>query len=200
MPGFSLNIAVDELLKREFDAYRAKGIAHPLMKKHGIDAVPYEHEQLDVWRDSLRRGIQFLHEKSGLIIRGGIDDVWVTPKGELHIVDYKATSKKSEINIDGLYQQGYKRQMKVYQWLFRKNGFEVSDVGYFVYCNGDSDKGAFDVKFEFDVVVIPYKGDDSWVDSRVTTMGECLRSGEAPEINQKCHYCGYISARNMMGL
>jgi len=196
MPGWTLNTAVDELLKREFDTHRIKGSAHPLMKKYHIDAVPYAHEQLDAWRDSLRRGIQYFHKPSGLIIRGGIDDVWVTPEGELHIVDYKATSKKDEVNIDGLYQQGYKRQIEIYQWLFRKNGFKVSDVGYFVYCNGDSDKEAFDAKLEFDIAVIPYKGDDSWVEGTVIGLGKCLRTEKIPAPDPKCHYCGYVKARN----
>ncbi len=196
MPGWALNSAVDELLKREFDIHRARGVAHPLMKKYHIDAIPYAHEELDAWRDSLRRGIQFFHEPSGLIIRGGIDDVWVTPEGKLHIVDYKATSKKDEVNIDGLYQQGYKRQMEVYQWLFRKNGFPVSDIGYFVYCNGKSDKEAFDAKLEFDIVVIPYTGDDSWVEGTIMAISNCLRAKKIPASDRTCHYCGYVSARN----
>ena len=41
MPGFPLNIAVDALLKKEFDIHRAKGVAHPLMTTYGVDAVPY---------------------------------------------------------------------------------------------------------------------------------------------------------------
>src|SRR3989344_2643553 len=55
-PGFpfSLNSAVDELLKKEFDSHRAKGTAHPLMKAYSIDAVPFDHEKMDEWRDALR--------------------------------------------------------------------------------------------------------------------------------------------------
>ena len=195
-PPFSLNSAVDELLKREFDAYRAKGAAHPLMKQYKIDAVPFAHEELDAWRDSLRRGVRFFHKPSGLIIRGGIDDVWVTPKGVLYIVDYKATSKKDEVNIDGLYQQGYKRQMEVYQWLFRRNGFKVSDTGYFVYCNGDSGKEVFADKLEFDVVIIPYNGNDNWIENTVMRLAECLRGDKLPPSDPKCHYCGYVVARH----
>ena len=36
-PAFSLNVAVDKLLKKEFDTHRAKGESHPLMKTYGID-------------------------------------------------------------------------------------------------------------------------------------------------------------------
>src|ERR1043165_773680 len=52
-PGFpfNLNSAVDHLLKKEFDIHRAKNQRHPLFKHYGIDAVPYAHDQLNVWRD-----------------------------------------------------------------------------------------------------------------------------------------------------
>ena len=110
---------------------------------------------LDAWRDSLRRGIQYFHEPTNMIIRGGVDDVWVNPQGELIIVDYKATSKNSEVNLDAEWQDGYKRQMEIYQWLFRHNGFKVSPVGYFVYCNGDASKEAFNAKLEFSIEAHP---------------------------------------------
>src|SRR3989338_9425839 len=54
---FSLNSAVDKLLKKEFDIHRAKGTKHPLMKHYGVDAIPLAHEKIDEWRDSLRGGI-----------------------------------------------------------------------------------------------------------------------------------------------
>jgi hypothetical protein len=162
-PAFSLNNAVDELLKREFDTHRAKGEPHPLMKTYKIDAVPLKDARLEEWRDAMRRGVQFPHGPTGLTVRGGVDDIWVTPKGELHVVDYKATSKKEEVSLDGYWQQGYKRQVEVYQWILRGIGEKVSDIAYFVYVNGKSDAKAFDGKLEFDVRVIAHKGDDSWV-------------------------------------
>lgn len=197
-PGypFSLNSAVDTLLKKEFDTHRAKGSAHPLMKTYGIDAIPYSHEELDAWRDSLRRGIKYHHEKTNLMLRGGVDDVWVNPAGELHIVDYKATSKSTEVNLDAEWQDGYKRQMEIYQWLFRKNNFKVSPIGYFVYCNGNTDKEAFDAKLEFDVKIIPYTGDDSWVEGVIAKLYKCLVSENVPEPGDDCDYCTYVSARS----
>ena len=51
MPGFSLNSAVDQLLKNEFDLLRQNGEAHELMKRYQIDAVPFKHPDLPVWRD-----------------------------------------------------------------------------------------------------------------------------------------------------
>lgn len=197
-PGFpfSLNSAVDALLKKEFDGYRAKGTTHPLMKEYNIDAVPYAHRELDAWRDSLRRGIMYLHAPTNLMVRGGVDDVWVNPQGELHIVDYKATSKSTEVNLDAEWQDGYKRQMEVYQWLFRKNGFAVSDIGFFVYCNGDADKEAFDAKLEFDVTVIPYRGNPDWVEPTILNMHACLMAKDLPPPAADCDYCAYFEQRS----
>ncbi|MFH0951800.1 MAG: PD-(D/E)XK nuclease family protein [Patescibacteria group bacterium] len=195
-PGypFNLNTAVDTLLKREFDIHRAKGTKHPLQKKYKIDAIPLAHEKIDEWRDALRRGIAYHHADTNLKITGGIDDIWVDPDGEYIIVDYKATSKKDEVNIDADWQISYKRQMEVYQWLFRQNGYKVSKTGYFVYCNGNSDAEAFDGKLEFDIKVIPYEGDDSWVEGAIIGAHKCLNSKKIPAAGDDCDYCRYRRA------
>ncbi len=191
-PPFALNSAVDLLLKKEFDVYRTKQAAHPLMKAYKIDAVPFKHERMEEWRDALKRGIATLHKPTNLFIRGGIDDVWVTPSGELIIVDYKATSKEGKITLDDEWKIQYKRQMEIYQWLFRQNDFKVSNVGYFVYVNGKTDKEAFDGKLEFDVAVIPYEGNDGWIDQTLHDIKECLMSEKIPTGNSDCEYCSYI--------
>lgn len=199
-PGFpfSLNSAVDTLLKKEFDIHRASGTAHPLMQAYGIDAVPLQHEKMDEWRDSLRRGITYHHPKSNFLFTGGVDDVWTNRKGELIIVDYKATSKDGEVNLDAEWQGGYKRQMEMYQWLFRKNSFQVSDTGYFVYCNGKTDRKAFDGKLEFDVKLLPYKGDDDWVDDALVSASDCLAGENIPMSDKDCDYCAYRSVSREM--
>jgi len=195
-PGypFSLNSAVDKLLKKEFDIHRAAGSKHPLMEHYGIDAIPLAHEKMDEWRDSLRRGITVRIDGSNVVVTGGVDDVWVTPTGEFIIVDYKATSKDAEVTLNADWQIGYKRQMEVYQWLFRKNGFNVSSTGYFVYCNGNTDKEAFDGKLEFDIKLLAYTGDDSWVEKTVLDAIECLKSDQIPSSGDDCDYCKYRKA------
>ncbi len=192
-PGypFSLNSAVDALLKKEFDGHRAAQTAHPFMKSYGLDAIPFAHEKMDEWRDSLRRGITYVHPATNFNVTGGVDDVWVNPAGELIIVDYKATAKAGEVSLDAEWQNGYKRQMEVYQWLFRKNGFKVSPTGYFVYVNGKLDAEAFDGKLEFSVKLIPYEGDTPWVEPTLIKIKECLMSDEIPEANEECDYCRY---------
>ena len=192
VPGypFTLNSAVDHLLKQEFDIHRAKGQPHPLMSFYGIDAIPYSHPDLNIWRANFE-GIQYLHKKTNLYITGAIDDVWIYPKGELIVVDYKATSKSDEVNIDADWQMGYKRQMEVYQWLLRRNGFKVSNTGYFVYCNGKKDERAFDAKLEFDIKVIPYKGNDGWIEGAIGEIKRCLENDAVPPYTEECEWCSY---------
>jgi RecB family exonuclease len=192
-PGFpfNLNSAVDKLLKKEFDIHRTEQTAHPLMEAYGIDAVPFQHEKMEEWRDALRYGVQVNHEKTGLLVRGAVDDIWINPEGELIVVDYKATSKNEEVTLDADWQIGYKRQMEIYQWLLRQNGFKVSDTGYFVYCNGDTDKEAFDGKLEFDIKLLPYTGKDDWIEDAVINAHKCLISDEIPQSGNDCDYCKY---------
>lgn len=200
-PGFpfTLNSAVDTLLKKEFDIHRAKSKAHPLMKAYELDLVPFDHEKMDEWRENFK-GVQYLHEPTNLLITGAVDDIWVDKKGMLHVVDYKATSKNEEITkLDKDWQDGYKRQIEIYQWLLRQNGFKVSDSGYFVYCNGKTDVEAFDGKLEFDINIIEYKGDDSWIEKAIMDAHKCLMSNKIPKSGDECDYCAYREAVKGIG-
>lgn len=195
-PGypFALNSAVDALLKKEFDLYRKAGQPHPLMTRHGIEGIPFAHDRIDEWRDALHAGIQFHDAATNLIITGAVDDLWVNPKGELIIVDYKATSKTEPLGIEADWQIGYKRQMALYAWLFKKNNFLVADIGYFVYCNGLVNRDRFDQKLEFDIAVIPYRIDDSWVDKVIRDAHLCLNSPNPPAHSEDCDFCAYNRA------
>ena len=192
-PPFNINSAVDHLLKKEFDEYRESAEPHPLMRDAGIDAVPCAHEKLDVWRENFK-GVQVQHEATNLLIAGAIDDLWVTPSGQHIVVDYKATSKDSVVSLDAPWQDQYKRQMEIYQWLLRGNGLEVSNTGYFVYCNGRRSEPRFNQRVEFDISVIPYDGNDSWVESCITDAHACLVSDDIPTATWNCDYCTYYSA------
>lgn len=98
-PPFNINKAIDELFKKEFDAYRKKGEPHPMMTDNQIKAIPYTHEDLDKWRHNFT-GVATVHEPTNLHIFGAVDDIWVNDDGELIVVDYKATAKDKEVSID----------------------------------------------------------------------------------------------------
>lgn len=196
-PAFTLNSAVDHLLKKEFDIHRVEKTRHPLLEQYGVDAKPVAHPDLDIWRENFT-GIQYIHPATNLLIYGAIDDLWINPAGEYIVVDYKATSKAGHINSldDSSWQLGYKRQMSIYQWLLRQNGYKVSNTGYFVYCNGQKDRKAFDGKLEFEVTVFPYDGDDSWVEQCVCDAHACLNLTTPPPAAPECPHCEYVRKIN----
>ncbi len=192
-PGFpfAINSAVDKLLKQEFDIHRANGTRHPLLEKYGVDAVPAKRDEIEEWRDNFKV-VRYYHEPTNIIVSGAIDDLWIDSKEEYIVVDYKATSKDENITtLNKEWQDSYKRQMEVYQWLLRNNGLSVSDTGYFVYCNGRTDREAFDGKIEFDVTLIPYEGSDKWVAGVLLDIKKTLESDTVPESSPDCDFCLY---------
>tara|TARA_B100000508_G_scaffold60333_1_gene47144 strand:- start:182297 stop:182926 length:630 start_codon:yes stop_codon:yes gene_type:complete len=197
MPSFTLNLAVDALLKKEFDTYREKEEPHPLMKEFDIDAVPYQHKDLETWRENFT-GVTHFHEATGFEIFGAVDDIWVNKEGELMVVDYKATSKEEKPTLEGRWGEQYQRQMDVYQWLLRQNGFKVSDTGYFVYANGRKGEDEFDAELKFDMDVIAYEGNTDWIEERLLAIKETLDSDEVPESGELCEHCPYRSAAGQL--
>jgi len=198
-PAFTLNSAVDALFKKEFDIHRANGEAHPLMTKYGIKAVPFEHSKMNDWRYNFT-GVQVLYQPTNFLVYGAVDDIWVTPDKILVVVDYKSTSTNYKIDLDSKWKEPYKRQMEIYQWLLKnqkglkEDGYRVSPKGFFVYANARKDEKAFDAKLEFDVEIIPYLGDDSWVEQKIIDIHQCLLSDEIPDATEDCEYCAYRQA------
>ena len=164
------------------------------MKKFGIEAVPFQHPDLEKWRQALTGGVQYVHAPTNLLVTGAPDDLWLTPEGELIVVDYKATSTTKEITLDEEYRQSYKNQMEVYQWLLRKNGFRVSNRGYFLYCNGDARREKFEQQLNFDVTLLPYDGDDRWVEETLVKIKACLEQDDTPTPTEGCEFCAYWQA------
>jgi hypothetical protein len=196
---FNLNSAVDHLLKKEFDSYREKSLPHPFMTKNGVKAIPFQHEKLEDWRKNMK-GVTYLHEPTQFLVYGAIDELWISESGELIVVDFKATSKNGEVTLDADWQIGYKRQMEIYQWLLRMNGFIVSDTGYFLYCNGRKDLDAFEGRLEFNMTLIPYKGSDEWIAPKLQEIRACLVSDKIPQPSPSCELCQYRLSANQMSM
>lgn len=197
-PPFNINKTIDELFKKEFDVYRAKGEPHPMMTDNQVKAIPFAHTDLNTWRTNFT-GVAAVHEPTNFHVFGAIDDVWVNDAGELIVVDYKATSKQADINIDSDWQISYKRQLEIYQWLLRANGFKVNNTGYFVYTNARIDLDGFNDRVEFITKLIPYEGSDSWVEPTLIKMKQCL-DGDMPAVGTAamggdCDFCLYARAR-----
>ena len=202
-PPFNINKTIDELFKKEFDTHRAAKSPHPIMLENHVQAVPFQHEQMDEWRHNFT-GVKTVHKPTNLHVFGAVDDVWVNEAGELIVVDYKATSKGKDVSIDSDWQISYKRQMEVYQWLLRANGFTVSDTGYFVYANARVDVDGFNDHLEFKTLLLPYTGKADWVDKTLHDMKACMESDMPPVgvsiMGGECEHCAYARARTSLTL
>ena len=195
---FTLNIAVDNLCKNEFDYYRDKQEPHPLFIKHNIEAVPFHHKDIDIWRSNFE-GIRYKSIEQNYDFGGAVDDVWQKKNGELIIVDVKATSRNKFDWVETFnkydYPKAYQRQLEMYQWLFRKNGFQVANEAYLLYFNGKKNEKFFDNQLNFDVHLIKLNCSTKWVESKIIETVELLRSNHFPKPSSKCEYCNYLKKR-----
>jgi CRISPR/Cas system-associated exonuclease Cas4 (RecB family) len=200
-PPFTLNSAVDELLKKEFDALRKDGKQHPIQIEYGVDAKPCAHDQLNVWRHNFT-GVQYLHEPTNFLVFGAIDDLWQNSKDEYIVLDYKSTSKMGKIEElgDKSWHDQYRRQLAVYIWLLRGNGLKVSSTGYWVYANAIKDRKGFDARLEFDLTLIQETINDDWVEPTLLKIKQTLDSDDMPKNADSCEYCGYSKARTQLTL
>ena len=127
------------------------------------------------------------------MLYGAIDDVWIhNQTHELIIVDYKATSKDSEVSLDADWQIAYKNQIEFYQWLMRKNGFDVQDESYFVYCNGNKTEERFDNTLTFRISLLSHVGNGHWIEPTLDKIKDCLESEKIPPYTDGCKHCNYV--------
>ena len=208
IPGFNINEATDVLLKRDFDKFRGTKTTHDFLINLGMEhLIPYEHPEFEFWTQSMHFGAQgrmhYVHEASNLKVGGGLDDVWFNTKTEqLHIVDYKSTSQKTEsieITLEDKWKAAYKRQMDLYVWVMQKKGFDVSSTGYFLYCDGDrfSDYSFLnekDASMKFKMNLLSYEVDLSWIEPTLMKIQECLHKSKCPRHNLECEYGQFLDA------
>jgi hypothetical protein len=202
-PGWTLNETTDLLLKKEFDLCREKQIPHRIFKRYNLNhVVPYLHEDIDKWRDSLHHGLKVHFKKTNIILQGGVDDIWQNTKdGKLIVVDYKSQANNNQVNttdyLFNVYHQGYKVQMDFYSYLLTEMEFNVSPLSYFYVCNADRNAPSFDSKMDFEETLVPYEWDSSWIEEKVLEMIQVLNSHEMPESNPSCENCAYALQRTI---
>ena len=195
---FTLNIAVDNLCKNEFDYYRAIQKPHPLFIQNKIEAVPFKHKDIDIWRDNFK-GLRYKSKSLNYEFGGAIDDVWQKNNGDLIVADIKATSRNifdwDETFNKYEYPKAYKRQLEMYQWLLIKNGFKVSNEAYLLYFNGKKNEKFFNNNLQFDTHLIKLDCPSEWVEQAILDTVNLLRSSTFPKPSTKCDFCNYIKKR-----
>lgn len=202
MVPLTLAVATDALLKNEFDSVRRSKAGHPLWIREKLNVRAFDHPEIDIWRNNFK-GLRVPFPETNYEIFGAVDDIWINQETrELHIVDYKSTSKAGEPSLDGVFGDGYKRQMEIYQWLFRRAGFKVSSGGYFLYVNASKTNIFYDANLKgsmhFDTKIIAYHGEDSWVPKVIKDAILCLEEMNLPRHSAECDNCRYFIARNIV--
>ena len=206
IPGFNINEATDILLKRDIDYKREKQESHPFLISKGYShLIPFQHENFELWTQSLHFGakdrMHIDHLDTNLRVGGGLDDVWLNQKtSKIHIVDYKSTSQKKDngpINLDDHWKSTYKRQMDLYAWIMKKKGFDVDDVGFFLYCDGDRfTENNFLKKekalMEFKMTLIEYKTNYDWIEETLKQIYQTLRLSFRPNHSENCEYGNFL--------
>ena len=202
-PGWTLNETTDLLLKKEFDACRETQTPHRLFMDNGLEhLVPFQHPDMDKWRDSLHHGLMTRFGDTNIILTGGVDDIWQnTETGKLVVADYKSQANKKELKpetyLSDAYKEGYKVQMDFYAYLLQQMGFEVEDTSYFLVCNADREVDSFNGEMKFQEVLIPYQWNSDWITGKVSEMFELLNDINAPDANPSCKNCAYARQRSI---
>ena len=90
--------------------------------------------------------------------------------------------------------------MDMYQWVMRRKGFEVSDIGYFLYVDGlhvgydgminieDTTKAIM----HFDTSILEYEGSDHWLEKALIDIKQLLITKEQPAHDDECEYGKFI--------
>ena len=201
MPGWTLNETTDLLLKKEFDKCRVAQIPHRLFKENGLEyLVPFQHPDMDKWRDARRHGLQSRFKKTNIILTGGVDDIWQdTNDDKLVVVEYKSQANTNpltpELYLSNPYHEGYKVQIDFYVYLLQEMDFEVSKTAYFLVCNADRGAEGFFGKLNFSESFIPYEWDSDWIPGRASEMIDLMNQNDVPEGNPSCRNCAYAKQR-----
>jgi len=197
---FTLNSAVDALLKAEFDQHRLNGTVPNLLEANGLSLVPANNQSLGVLVGSRPK---VTTEYKGFTFEGSLDDVWLDQTQTGYVVDYKATAKKDPVialDLTTPHHQSYVNQVAFYVWLLRQGGHSISDTCYFVYATGDNTQPAFEDTMRFRTYLIAHQVDCSWIPAVLDQLLDCHHQPHPPAAHEKCALCAYVLKYNHLCL
>lgn len=179
---YALNSAVDTLLKEEFDEYRSKNEAHPLLIEHNIPAKLFTNQSLlNQWRSNFS-GIRYYDSQINATLFGAVDDVLEFEDGKLAPLDYKSTGSK----VANVYDR-FQIQMDIYTYLLEKNGFKTPRKGYLAFYIVDKENGFIDrLPFRKELHTIDTNPDDVY--DLFKEAVSVLRMAAPPSHNPDCKF------------
>ncbi len=179
----ALNIAMDQLLKAEFDKFRAAGKPHPILVEHKVDAKLFsDTEKLDEWRNNFR-GLRWADPKSGHTLYGAVDDILEFPDHSLAILDYKSSGAR-EVNI----YDSYQLQIDVYTFLLQRLGYRTAPKAYFAFFVAVKDDG-FGGRLPFRAELVAVTPQPDRVHQLFKDAVALVQSSQEPESGAECDVC-----------
>lgn len=125
----SLMNGMDKVLKIHFDRFRDKGLLPPELcnDNHCEDMRLFDNQELlKKWRNNLQ-GIRW-EDKEGNVLFGAVDNILLKGK-KLIVLDYKTRGFALKEDTADRYQ----KQLDIYNFLLRKNGYETEDYGFLLF-------------------------------------------------------------------
>jgi len=179
---YALNMAVDVLLKQEFDSYRAKNEPHPLLKEKNIRARLFPNQSLlNQWRSNFE-GIRYYDSELEAALFGAVDDILEFRDGKLAPLDYKSTGS----SVPTVYDR-FQLQMDTYTFLLEKNGFLTPRKGYLAFYIVDK-KNGFGDRLPFRKELHEIETDPSYVHGLFKEAVAVLRRTTPPPHSKDCKF------------
>ena len=182
----SLPSGMDKILKHHFDTYMEKGELPPEIKAHGLTngyKLFADKKTLDIWRSNFK-GIQYLDQTSGVLLRGAVDNILTNGK-KLIVLDYKTRGFPLKEDTHTHYQT----QLDLYNFLLRKNGYETANYAYLLFYHPNRVTETGEVMFHTDLIrmEIDVKNGEKVFREAVNTL-----DGPSPEPGKDCNYCKWL--------
>ncbi|MBL7206809.1 MAG: hypothetical protein ISS36_04385, partial [Candidatus Aenigmarchaeota archaeon] len=149
-PFPSLPAGMDKVLKVHFDTHRKEDSAPEELEGKFEGRLFQDIEKLDVWRNNFR-GLQHIDPKTGIILMGALDDLFVTSERKYAPLDFKTRGYPRKEDT----HEHYQHQMDIYSFLLEKNGMEPADFAILIFYHPiDVDK-SHNVIFDPDPIKVP---------------------------------------------
>ena len=182
---FTLNNAMDFLVKRWFDQYRSRGELPPPLQAHGLKGRLFpDQAKLDEWRNN-RKGIRWTDGLTGVTLYGAVDDIFEFPDGSLAVIDYKASG-----SAEGKVYPSYLFQLETYTYLLQRLGFKTASTGYLSYFLAVKDQ-EFSGQLPFRAVVREAELNPSGVVDCFRAAVSLAGSDSMPKPGQECDLCRF---------
>jgi len=176
----SLPSGMDAILKKHFDRFMEKGEMPPELISLKDYILFDDKELLKVWRSNFK-GLEYLDNRSGILLHGAIDNILVKGK-KLVVLDYKTRGFPLKEDT----HEHYIMQMNLYNFLLRKNDYQTEDYSYLLFYHPSHVLETGEVVFNTDLIKIKTSAKEG---ERIFQEAIKLINGEEPKCSEKCEYC-----------